>query len=109
MARASADYQAAFTLGPTECCRALVQVFVWQAARDADAVLADCDRHLRANPDDFLSLGRRAYTLLLLGRDEEAQRDLDRRLSLDPGGRPLVEAVVHAIRQRRGAAPGRRA
>ena len=40
--------------------------------------LADCDRHLQDNPNDVLAYVRRAITLLLLGRDEEARQEAKR-------------------------------
>jgi tetratricopeptide (TPR) repeat protein len=73
-----ADYRQAFRLDPDAAAR----LIVGRLARDIEAnfnlLLANCDKHLRANPDDFIAFARRGVVWLLAGKDVDAQRDLDR-------------------------------
>ena len=73
-----ADYRQAFRLDP----EAAAGLIVGRLARDIEAnfnlLLANCDKHLRANPDDFIVFARRGVVWLLVGQDGDAQRDLDR-------------------------------
>lgn len=64
-------------MNPKEYVRIMAQHLSSHAITNPADVLASCEKHLTANPDNVLALWRRAYTLLFLGREAEAQRDLD--------------------------------
>jgi hypothetical protein len=64
--------------------------------RDAAAILTNCDKHLRIRADDVTALARRGLTLLILGRQPEAEPDLDRARSVCPGIQPLLDLVIRA-------------
>ncbi len=72
-AAAMTDYRAAFADRPAAFAR-LVCRTVAATVRDhgADAMLADCDRHLTRDPGDYLTVARRAVICLGLGRAAEA-------------------------------------
>ena len=101
-ADALADYRAAFADDPDAFAR-LVCRTVATTVRDygADAMLADCDRHLTRDPGDALSRARRAVIVLGLGRDYEAERTACYALG-DPGDAAMFEAL---LTRARGDAP----
>jgi hypothetical protein len=63
-------------------------------------VLENCHKHLRISARDALAWARRGLTLLLLGRDAEAEADLEQARALQPEFRPLLERVVEAVAQK---------
>jgi tetratricopeptide (TPR) repeat protein len=69
------------------------KLIVSRIARDIEAscrlLLANCDKHLRACPDDAVVYARRGLVYLLLGQDADARRDIDEYYRRNPGN-PLV-------------------
>jgi tetratricopeptide (TPR) repeat protein len=72
------DFRTAFRLDPDGAARELLRILNGDVRRDAEAVLDNCDKHLRINDRDVLAYARRGLTLLLLGRKVEAAPDLAR-------------------------------
>jgi tetratricopeptide (TPR) repeat protein len=72
-----ADYRQAFRLDPDAAARLIVQRLARDIQANFNLLLANCDKHLRANPDDYISFARRGVVWLLAGHDDQAQRDLD--------------------------------
>ncbi len=70
------DYRMAFRLDPHGAAREILRILSGDVRRDPQAVLANCDKHLRINDHDLLAYARRGLTLLLLGRSAAAERDL---------------------------------
>jgi tetratricopeptide (TPR) repeat protein len=100
VAGASEDYARAFAFDPAGAAKAAVDMLAFQVRNDAEGAMADCDRHLQENPRDAISLGRRGYNLLLMGREAEGLREIDLANQLAPRARPLRELVVLEIRRR---------
>jgi tetratricopeptide (TPR) repeat protein len=95
-----ADYRRAFQLDPDAAARLIVE----RLARDIEAnfnlLLANCDKHLRADPADFIAFARRGVVWLLAGKDDDAQRDFDRFYHIHPHNplglvRRLADAARH--------------
>jgi hypothetical protein len=100
---ASGDYKAAFRLDPDQTTRELVAIVVDHARRAPGTVLEHCRKHLRIDPDDIMSYARRGLTLLLLGRDAEAEPDFERMRRLDPEWGPLLALLIEGVRQHRAS------
>lgn len=103
-ADALADYRAAFAARPADFTRLICRTVV-RTVRDhgADAMLADCDRHLARNPKDFLTHTRLGVIFLSEGRAAEAEAA---RAACYLLGDPRDEAMGLAILARaRGDAP----
>ena len=71
------DHRTAFRLDPGLTVREMVRGFRADLGRGHEAVLENCRKHIRIHPDDLMSYTRRGITLILLGRDSEAEPDLD--------------------------------
>jgi tetratricopeptide (TPR) repeat protein len=91
------DYRMAFRLDPdsaaSEVSRALT-------ALDAADVLRNCDKHLRLNDRDALAYARRGLTLLLMGREVEAEADFARCRELVPDMAVCLYRVIERLRAR---------
>jgi tetratricopeptide (TPR) repeat protein len=95
------DYRRAFELDPRLAASHIVKIVLREISASPAAALAACDEHLWRNPDDFLTYGRRGLILLLLGRDAEAQVDLDAFRSRSPHDAELFQFVIDAALRRR--------
>jgi tetratricopeptide (TPR) repeat protein len=103
-----ADYRRAFHLDAPLAASHLVKIVLREVRADPAAALLACDEHLRRYPDDFLSCGRRGVILLLLGRDAEAQADLEAFRRRSPHDAEWLQAVIDAVRRRRLDSPRER-
>jgi tetratricopeptide (TPR) repeat protein len=103
-----ADYRRAFHLDPHLAAGHLVKIVLREVRADPTAALAACDEHLRRYPEDFLSCGRRAVILLLLGRDTEAQADLEAFRRRSPQDAELLALVIDCVLRRRPNPPRQR-
>jgi tetratricopeptide (TPR) repeat protein len=108
LTRSRADYDAAYALEPAKTCGILAAIAASQALQDAAGNLAECDRYLQKNPLDYISYGRRGCILLMLGRDDEAQWNIQQRLSMHPEGKELVLDVVRELMRLRSLGPAQR-
>ena len=97
-----ADYRMAFTIDPQLAVGEVVRHLVADLRRDPVAVLSNCRKHLRINPDDLTAYARRCLTLLLLGRAEEAEPDLDQIRRRSPEVLPCLVLLVDGVKQHRG-------
>ena len=79
--------------------REIVRLLTRDARADAAAVLDNCDRHLRINPDDLTAHARRALTLVALGRTAEASENLLRLQTLSGELRDLMDQLVRRLRR----------
>jgi tetratricopeptide (TPR) repeat protein len=100
--RAILDYVRALDIDPTAA--EIGRVLTDHARGDAGLVLANCTKHLRADPNDVAALMRRGPTLLLLGDEAAASPDLDRAVGRLPRFRRHWEVVIRAVREARGLA-----
>jgi tetratricopeptide (TPR) repeat protein len=91
------DYRRSHAIDAQGSCQLLARQLATLAKQDGAAVIADCNRHLRDNPNDYLSWSRRGFTLLYLGQFAEAQRDLAERLRLQPAGKEYLEQIASEI------------
>jgi hypothetical protein len=66
-------------------------------------VLRNCDKHLRLNDRDAIAYARRGLTLLLLGREVEAEADFVRSRELVPDMAACLSLVIDRLRVRLSA------
>jgi tetratricopeptide (TPR) repeat protein len=99
-----ADYRRAFQIDPGLTVSRIARLLLREIGTDAAAALAACEEQLRRYPDDFLTCGRRGVILLLLGRDAEAQADLDAFRSRSPQDADLLQLLIDFVLQRRQSA-----
>lgn len=98
---AADDYWMALQLNPDQAAREIIRKLADDLNQNDRAVLVNCERHLRANRADRLSLARRGLTLLLLGRDAEATRDLANFVQLGPHCEPHLRRLIDEVLRRR--------
>jgi tetratricopeptide (TPR) repeat protein len=95
------DFRMAFRLDAEGAARDLVRILATDVRLHDAAVLENCTKHLRLNDRDVLAYARRGLTLLLLGREEEAARDLARVNDMVPDMRPHLRRVIELIQDGR--------
>ncbi|HTU22316.1 MAG TPA: tetratricopeptide repeat protein [Gemmataceae bacterium] len=95
------DYRTAFALDSALAARGLVSLIADQLRHMGSRVFAECAEHLRENPKDAMSYARRGLTLLLQGKDTEAQKDFHQFRLLNPKGKHNLELLINEARQRR--------
>jgi tetratricopeptide (TPR) repeat protein len=100
-----ADYRRAFQLDAHLAASHLVKIVLREVRTNPAAALAACDEHLRRHPEDFLTCGRRGVILLLLGRNAEAQADLEAFRRRSPHDVEWLDAVIDAVLRRRQDPP----
>ena len=101
--RAVFDYRIAFRLDAEGAAREFVRIVTTDAQRDAEAVLDNCNKHLRLSDRDVLAYARRGLTLLLLGRDAEAAHDTARCRALLSDALPYFQRVLDLMLHSRGS------
>jgi tetratricopeptide (TPR) repeat protein len=97
---AHSDFLHGFRLDPAAYAREVIRILMEDLARDPDAVLANCDNHIRSNPDDPVAWSRRGLSLLLLKREEEGIAALQRSAEIVPEYRSHYEPIMQAIAER---------
>jgi tetratricopeptide (TPR) repeat protein len=98
---ATSDYRMAFRLDRRLAAAEIVRVLIRDLRGDAGAVLENCRKHIRINPGDIVAHARRGLTLLLQGRDAEAEPDFQQVLRLGPAwAGPLHLLIDEAARRR---------
>jgi tetratricopeptide (TPR) repeat protein len=102
------DYRHAFALNPQGTVREILTTVADDLARDAKAVLTNCRKHLRINPNDVAALCRRGLTLLLLHRDADAERDFDEIRASLPQDHVFLQFLITAAQLRRSPSDGTR-
>jgi tetratricopeptide (TPR) repeat protein len=100
-----ADYWMAFLLAPQLVATKIIRKLASDLRSDPVAVLTNCDRHLRISPDDCVAFARRGLTLLLLGRDRDAEQDFDQFLLRSPDWKTYLELLIREAKQHRGDLP----
>ncbi len=78
------DYRMAFRLDARLAATEIVRVLLQDICRDSRAVLENCRKHIRINPEDLVAYARRGLTSLLEGRVVEAEQDFQQVLRLGP-------------------------
>jgi tetratricopeptide (TPR) repeat protein len=96
---ARADYRRAFRTSATAAAAECARFLTADARRRAGAVLDNCDKHVRINPDDALAYARRGLTLVLLGREDEARADFERCRERAGEQWPDLRLVLAAVRR----------
>jgi tetratricopeptide (TPR) repeat protein len=90
------DLLMAFRLDPASAARGFVHSIV-VGGRMARTVLADCAWHLRKNNRDALAYARRGCTLVLSGRDAEAEQDFARLVAQVPEADRYLALVLEGL------------
>jgi hypothetical protein len=67
------------------------------AARDPQAVLINCNKHLRINDRDPIAHARRCLTLALLGRDANAAEEMESFRAMAPDLAGTLTQVLKAV------------
>jgi tetratricopeptide (TPR) repeat protein len=98
---AAEDYQKSFELNPQGYARSVVMIIAEQVRQDLNLIFDNCAQHLKADPRDTISLMRRGMTLLLTGKDDEAKRDFDQAVLLNPSVQARVNAVIAEVQRLR--------
>jgi tetratricopeptide (TPR) repeat protein len=98
--KANLDYRVAFVINPDVYARARSKSSLGDLC-SPDETFADCERHLKRDPKDFLANARRGLLLLLLNRDLDALRDFNRYLNLSPTDRERLERNISEVKQLR--------
>ena len=71
------DYRRALRLNAEGTVREIARLVREDAARDPQAVLKNCNKHLRIDDRDPIARARRCLTLALLGRNAEAAEEME--------------------------------
>jgi hypothetical protein len=96
----------AFTIDPKLAAREVIRILAEDIKSEPLAVLTNCNNHLKANPKLVTAYIRRSLTLVLLGRDDEAEPDFNRIYELVPTEKPRIAMLIdEAKRRRRGELP----
>ena len=66
-----------------------------------ESVLENCRKHIRINPGDLVAYARRGLTLLLQGRDPEAEAGFQELLRAAPEVRSLLRLLIEEAQRRR--------
>jgi tetratricopeptide (TPR) repeat protein len=74
---------------------------VWRARGDLNAALADLNKSIEMQPDMAFSHLERGVTLMLLGRDEEAEKDFRFVVMLNPMQKTMVDTRREEAKQQR--------
>jgi tetratricopeptide (TPR) repeat protein len=98
---ALADLDRAIELAPKIAQLRLNRGVVRSADGQLDLALADMDEAGRLDPSDSLTHGYRGLVLLQMGRDAEAQREIDQCLREVPWAREEMEKCRKEIAKRR--------
>jgi tetratricopeptide (TPR) repeat protein len=96
------DYLTAFRIDPQAAVAEVFRILTADVREDADAALENCRKHLRICPGDVVARARRGQTLLLLGEEAAAARDLDECLRQAPEMRGPLEHLAERARRHRG-------
>jgi len=92
-----ADYHRAMRLNAEGTVREIARLVREDAARDPEAVLKNCNKHLRINDRDPIAHARRCLTLALLGRDAEAAEEFESFRALSPELAGTLMRVLKAV------------
>jgi tetratricopeptide (TPR) repeat protein len=92
--RAAQEFEAAARLEPFIPRLRYLWGLACQKARVFDRMLNVFDQVLELNPDDPIALICRHDALLALGRREDASRQIDHALNLNPNSSPALERLV---------------
>lgn len=96
------DYARAFRLAPAVAARQIVERLAKDAETNFRLLQANCDKHLKADPQDAIAHARRGLVALLIGQDADAQRDFDTFYRLHPHNPlGLLKTLIAAARRRR--------
>jgi tetratricopeptide (TPR) repeat protein len=96
--RSMRDYRNAFALDADGACREFARLLTADARRDSAGVLDNCTKHLRINSRDVLAHARRGLSLVILGREAEAEPDLASFCEWAPDMPAYLHRVIELIR-----------
>lgn len=100
------DYLRAFGIDREGTARELVRILVLDLGRDSELVLTNCGKHLKLDPGDVTARCRRALTLVLLGREREAELDLEQILVRSPELKDVLGLLVQRAKDRQSGEHG---
>ncbi len=91
----------AFRLDARLAASEIIGVLLRDLRNYVGAVLEACRKHIRIDPGDIVAYARRGLTLLLQGRDAEAEADFRQVLTLGPGWSGPLHLLADEARRRR--------
>jgi tetratricopeptide (TPR) repeat protein len=94
------DYRAAFALDARLAASEIIRLLDDGLRHDLAEVLANCEKHLRIDPADVVALARRGLTLLLQGKQPEADTDLQQIQHLDPSWGSALQLLTAEAKRR---------
>ena len=97
------DYRIAFRLDAGLAATEIIRALIEDLRRDPDAALENGRKHIRINPDDLVAYARRGLTLLLQGRDVEAEEDFQQVLTRGPEWGGPLGLLIDEATYRRGS------
>jgi tetratricopeptide (TPR) repeat protein len=100
--RSVVDYRRALRMNPESAAREIARFCFEDIRRDPEAVLKNCDQHLRLEPRDAIARARRGIALVILGR--EATEDLMLFAALVPDLAEDVHRIVEIAKDLRSGA-----
>jgi tetratricopeptide (TPR) repeat protein len=94
------DYRVAFRLDRELAASDIIRFLRADLREDVDAVLENCRKHLRIRPDDVVAYARRGLTLLMMGREAEAEADFEQIAlrGVDAEWQHYLRALIDAAR-----------
>jgi tetratricopeptide (TPR) repeat protein len=95
-----ADYEIAFARASTRSAALVVRALRRGLASDPVRSLRECADHLQRDPEDAISFARRGLILILLHRDDEADKDFERCRKLCPESKPYLDILIQEARKR---------
>jgi tetratricopeptide (TPR) repeat protein len=98
-AGALVEYQAAFRINPQAAAAEVIRMLILNFQEDGDLVFENCRKHLRIYPDDIVAFARRGLTLLLQGKETEAERDFEQCLRRSPAWKDHLELLIETARR----------
>jgi tetratricopeptide (TPR) repeat protein len=101
-AQVLADAERAIELDPSNSLAHIIRGNEHAAQHDHRAALADYDRAARVNAQSYSAMAGRGSSNIVLGRLDEARRDLQEALKLNPPPRDRrqIEDLLHAVESR---------
>jgi tetratricopeptide (TPR) repeat protein len=96
---APADYATAFRLNAEAAATEIIRILTMDIREDAAAVLENCRKHIRICPNDAIAYSRRGLTLLLLGREREANDDFGEASQRFPQWQNHLKMVVEMAKR----------
>jgi tetratricopeptide (TPR) repeat protein len=99
------DYRQAFALDTPAAVADVIRILTTDIGMNLDDVLENCRKHLRISPRDPVARARRGLTLMLIGREADAESDFELFRQQAPEHQATLELLIAAGRKAREESP----